>query len=341
MKKKVVAMLLAFGMIFAFTGCSAYGQMIKMMADYVPETEDYTTEEEDVDALDDNYDESLLDEDDLWGEMEEDQYTEVADASTVTFENGESFELTESTIEGDTELGYKLAGTESILEVTVVEDYPATDLVGDLTDELKENSGETPIIDYHGEGTYLTGIYDDMLLLVFVREDGEGLTYVLTVYTVDTDNAIDIMNGIVTDFLESGIAGYDERTEYGNVVTDLDTTDLYYTVPEDYECTYSCEYFNCFENGQYEVTMNEDPDDELQRFFDGESKTYYEVYQLKEIATVDSSYGTIRIVEGEAEGIYKYFAASEDGTVAMEFTNNYSDAMDQDECVELVKSFIS
>ena len=35
---------------------------------------------------------------------------------------------------------------------------------------------------------------------------------------------------------------------------------------------------------------------ELERFFDGETDTYFETYQLEEIGTLDSSYGTIHIV---------------------------------------------
>ena len=56
---------------------------------------------------------------------------------------------------------------------------------------------------------------------------------------------------------------------------------------------------------------------------------------------MDSSYGTIHIVEGEFDGVYQYFAASEDGTVTMTFTSNYADPMTLEECEQLIRSFNS
>ena len=210
-----------------------------------------------------------------------------------------------------------------------------------MSELMKENSGEVPFVDYHEEGIYITGIMEDLLMLSFIREDGEGQTYLLTVYTMDTDNALDITNSIVSDFLASGIAGYAARTEYGEAITELNTDELYYTIPDGYSCTYTCEYFSYFDNGEYQATLYEDQDEELERFFDGETDTYFETYQLEEIGTLDSSYGTIHIVEGEFDGVYQYFAASEDGTVTMTFTSNYADPMTLEECEQLIRSFIS
>lgn len=340
MKRKIIAMLLAVSMLLASTGCSAYGQALKLAENYEP-----AVVEEDIEEVEFPDEEEILDED-IWNdeeffeEMEED-ITEAEDATTVTFENGKSFQLTEVTIERYVENGYKLEGTESILEVGVFTDYPASELAGDMSELMKENSGEVPLMDYHDEGIYITGIMEDMFMLSFIREDDEGQTYILALYTVDTDNALDITNGIVSDFLASGIAGYAARTEYGEAITELNTDELYYTIPDGYSCTYTCEYFSYFDNGEYQATLYEDQDEELERFFDGETDTYFETYQLEEIGTLDSSYGTIHIVEGESDGVYQYFAASEDGTVTMSFTSNYADAMTLQECRQLIQSFVS
>lgn len=340
MKRKIIAMLLAVSMLLASTGCSAYGQALKLAENYEP-----AVVEEDIEEVEFPDEEEILDED-IWNdeeffeEMEED-ITEAEDATTVTFENGKSFQLTEVTIERYVENGYKLEGTESILEVGVFTDYPASELAGDMSELMKENSGEVPLMDYHDEGIYITGIMEDMFMLSFIREDDEGQTYILALYTVDTDNALDITNGIVSDFLASGIAGYAARTEYGEAITELNEDELYYTIPGDYTCTYSCEYFNSFDNGDYQATLYEKQDDELERFLDGETDTYFGTYQLEEIGTLDSSHGTIHIVEGESDGIYQYFAASEDGTVTMFFTADYAYPMTLEECEQLIQDFIS
>lgn len=344
MKKKVIAMLLAISMILASTGCSAYGQVLKLAKNYEPAIVEEVIEEVELpeeEPLSENIsDEDILNDEEFFEEMEED-ITEAEDAATVTFENGKSFQLTEVTIEGFVKSGYKLEGTQSFLQVGVFTDYPASEFAESMSELMKENSGEVPFVDYHEEGIYITGIMEDLLMLSFIREDGEGQTYLLTVYTMDTDNALDITNSIISDFLASGIAGYAARTEYGEAITELNTDELYYTIPDGYSCTYTCEYFSYFDNGEYQATLYEDQDEELERFFDGETDTYFETYQLEEIGTLDSSYGTIHIVEGESDGVYQYFAASEDGTVTMTFTSNYADAMTLQECRQLIQSFVS
>lgn len=344
MKKKVIAMLLAISMILASTGCSAYGQVLKLAKNYEPAIVEEVIEEVELpeeEPLSENIsDEDILNDEEFFEEMEED-ITEAEDAATVTFENGKSFQLTEVTIEGFVKSGYKLEGTQSFLQVGVFTDYPASEFAESMSELMKENSGEVPFVDYHEEGIYITGIMEDLLMLSFIREDGEGQTYLLTVYTMDTDNALNITNSIVSDFLASGIAGYAARTEYGEAITELNTDELYYTIPDGYSCTYTCEYFSYFDNGEYQATLYEDQDEELERFFDGETDTYFETYQLEEIGTLDSSYGTIHIVEGESDGVYQYFAASEDGTVTMTFTSNYADAMTLQECRQLIQSFVS
>lgn len=344
MKKKVIAMLLAISMILASTGCSAYGQVLKLAKNYEPAIVEEVIEEVELpeeEPLSENIsDEDILNDEVFFEEMEED-ITEAEDAATVTFENGKSFQLTEVTIEGFVKSGYKLEGTQSFLQVGVFTDYPASEFAESMSELMKENSGEVPFVDYHKEGIYITGIMEDLLMLSFIREDGEGQTYLLTVYTMDTDNALDITNSIISDFLASGIAGYAARTEYGEAITELNTDELYYTIPDGYSCTYTCEYFSYFDNGEYQATLYEDQDEELERFFDGETDTYFETYQLEEIGTLDSSYGTIHIVEGESDGVYQYFAASEDGTVTMTITSNYADAMTLQECRQLIQSFVS
>ena len=128
MKRKIIAMLLAVSMILASTGCSAYGQALKLAKDYEPVVEEEVIEEVELPDEEEILDEDILNED-IWNdeeffeEMEED-ITEAEDATTVTFENGKSFQLTEVAIrvESDVKIGYELQGTASILAVGVVTD---------------------------------------------------------------------------------------------------------------------------------------------------------------------------------------------------------------------------
>ena len=137
MKKKVIAMLLAVSMILASTGCSAYGQALKLAKNYEPAIVEEVIEEVELPEEEEILEEDIPNDEEAFERMEE-GITEAEDATTVTFENGKSFQLTETTIEGEVELGYKLEGTESVLEVAVTTDYPASELAGDMSELMKD-----------------------------------------------------------------------------------------------------------------------------------------------------------------------------------------------------------
>ena len=135
MKKKVIAMLLVVSMLLASTGCSAYGQVLKLAENYEPPIVEEVIEEVEL-PEEEILEEDIPNDEEAFERMEE-GITEADDATTVTFENGKSFQLTEAAIEGEVELGYKLKGTESILEVAVTTDYPASQLAGDMSELMK------------------------------------------------------------------------------------------------------------------------------------------------------------------------------------------------------------
>jgi len=101
MKKKIIAMLLAVSMTLASTGCSVYGQALKLAENYEPVVEEEVIEEVELPDEEEIPDEDILNEEEFFEEMEED-ITEAEDAATVTFENGKSFQIDEGKFRGST-----------------------------------------------------------------------------------------------------------------------------------------------------------------------------------------------------------------------------------------------
>lgn len=317
--------------------------------------------------------EGALDQAAYKGVAEGTETTEVIDVesllgpTTMGFANGYVFDLTKCTIEDHQGFNFKIEGSESVVEAAITDEYTAFEAIDTMATNIKEESGEAPLIDTHKEGVYLTGFYNDAFILCFAAE-GDGVTYIMSMRTVDADNCIDIFNGIISDFLRGGATEYSVRTEYGEEVgeddavsddlADIDEavdnilnedsssdveyephTDKYYKIPSGYTCIYSCDYFDTLAGDEYEYTFNFDADEELLSFAKGKGDKYLD-YDLEKISEIDSSYGKIIICMHGNDGYYRYHAISEDGTVAIDFNSAYSEKIDKKTCEKLVKDVV-
>lgn len=292
------------------------------------------------------------------------------DAWDVTFANGKGFDVPSrilNLIDTDETTGartYEIPDIidhnpewgerRNLLQITVISDSSASETASQLADSIKAQSGETPVIDYHEEGAYITGIYENMLTLVFTADGVDGLTYVMCLYSNDTQKCTDTFYSIIDEFLACGITENNGRTAYGQPVNDpADDPDVSagtqagggnfpsYTVPEGFSSTYEGEYLVSYENGEINISIYTQTDDEFMRYLHGETDTYYDIYQLTGTGSYESAdYGEIMIVEGSDEDLYQYFAGTEDQRVYIKFGHNYGYQLSSGQCVELLKQFI-
>ena len=245
-----------------------------------------------------------------------------------------------------------------LITATTNHDVAYTELADAVANELKESYNVTPFIDIHDEGTYITGILEDRVMLTFIANDNNsGTTYSLRLDTDDSDNCIDILNSIIDDFLASGITDNEYRTEYGEKVDsgnrgNDDSSKVEpitegfpkINVPSDYKCTYSSEYTLSYENeDKYSITFKTYQDEDLLDFLTGGSDQYLESYTLKEYGSHKSSvYGTLHIIEAKSnkyDNMYKYYAITMDGTVTTELGKLFGDKMSIEECKGILADF--
>ena len=280
--------------------------------------------------------------------------------TTIGFADGLVFDLSKSTIEDHQGFSFKIEGSESVVETGITDEYTPFEAIDTMATNIKEESGEAPVIDTHKEGVYLTGLYNDAFILCFAAQ-GEDVTYIMTMRTVDVDNSIDIFNGIISDFLKAGATEYSVRTEYGVEVSDDDDelaeadedvditddedieyephTDKYYKIPAGYTCIYSCDYFDTIAGDEYEYTFNFDADEDLLAFAQGKGTKYLD-YDLEKISEINSSYGKVIICMHGDDEYYRYHALTEDGTVAIDFNSAFSDEIDKKTCEKLIKDVL-
>ncbi|MDE5893104.1 MAG: hypothetical protein K2H45_09300, partial [Acetatifactor sp.] len=235
---------------------------------------------------------------------------------------------------------------QNIFEVAVKSGTNYTEAASSLADTLKAQSGETPLLDIHEEGAYITGIYNGMIALVFTADGTDGLTYMMILYSNDTNNCIDILNSIIDDFLASDITGSNARTEYGETAGSSDSPaglDGFpaFTVPAAFSSTYEGSFVASYSNGNINISIYSGPDDEFLRFLNGETDNYYEIYQMSELGSCDlTGYDQVVIAEGENTGIYVYFAGTRDGSLNIQFSSSIGAQFTLTECMELLKQFI-
>lgn len=146
----------------------------------------------------------------------------------ISFTNGKGFDASKYDLElVDTNIASTVNSYEvqtdnydvmNILEAALRFDTTATELADSLVDNIRESSGETPLMDIHQEGVYVTGIHEGMIVLAFITDGPDDTVYVLCLYSTDMENCIDILNSIIDDFLASDITENGGRTEYGEPV---------------------------------------------------------------------------------------------------------------------------
>lgn len=288
------------------------------------------------------------------------------EAWDVTFASGKGFNTTKYKVNlydinsnngaATYEVATDNSDVQNILEAVVRSDTSYKEVASALADILRERSGETPLLDIHEEGAYITGINNGMLALVFTADGTDGLTYVMSLYSTDTDNCIDILNSIIDDFLASDITSCSARTEYGEQAGSSSeaTPDASqggasagpdgfpaFTVPEGFSSTYEGSFLVSYTNGEVNISIYSESDDEFLRFLDGETDNYYGVYQMSEIGSCDlAGYDEVVIAEGATGDIYVYFAGTRSGTLNIQFSSIIGKQFPLTECEALLKQFI-
>ncbi len=240
--------------------------------------------------------------------------------------------------------------TEYLMELSSRKQTDYIEIADALAESIKAESDITPTVDIHSEGAYITGVYKGLLTLIFTADGADGVTYIMSLYTTDTDNAADLFNTVIDSFLSSGITSADTRTEYGEAVTTTSDNGSYavaedgfpeFTIPDGYEIIYDGEYNKSYMSSSISMSLKSSPDEEYSRFLNGETKTYFDIYQMTELGAFTSEkYGEIIISEGVADNVYTYFAADRNGIINMQFSDYVSNRLTLDECSEIIKSFI-
>lgn len=109
-------------------------------------------------------------------------------------------------------------------------------------------------------------------------------------------------------------------------------------LPDGFTVSYSCDYFTDYDNGDVSVRINEgEIDSDIQNFLDGNGTSYYGTYQLSRIGICDLAAGSVAIIEGEGNSVYKYFLAG--GGVNMEIMKSDGSRLSADECVKYLNLF--
>ena len=243
-----------------------------------------------------------------------------------------------------------------------------TDVADADASKIKEESGMAPMLDIHGEGVYITGLYRDLLFMQFTANEKENdKTYSLVLHTDDSDTCIDIFNSIIDDLLASGVTDNEYRTQYGEKVegdssldleTELGTDDALddesssielsegnfpkVNIPDDYKCTYSSQYTLSYEKpDNYTVLFKSEPIEELLEFIDGGSDQYLGLHTLSEYGTYQSSdYGTLYIIEARNNmynDMYEYQIVNKERTVCMELNHWLGDKLSETECKSVLQ----
>lgn len=220
MKNKMYCVtVLALALVLALAGC---GSSIKPASDSSSSDTDYSSDA----SLQDNEEPEESWQQDNAGPEEFGQQDESV--WEISFTNGKGFDASKYDLElVDTSIistvnSYEIQTDNydamNILEAALRFNTTATELADSLVDRIRESSGETPLLDIHQEGVYVTGSHEDMIALAFITDGPDDTVYALCLYSSDAENCIDILNSIIDDFLASDITENGGRTEYGEPV---------------------------------------------------------------------------------------------------------------------------
>ena len=139
------------------------------------------------------------------------------------------------------------------------------------------------------------------------------------------------------DMADTDAAASDTTIEdtAGSMNTAQDVADF---LPDGFTVSYSCDYFTDYDDGDVCVRINEgEIDSDIQNFLDGNGTSYYGTYQLSRIGVCDLAAGSVAIIEGEGNSVYKYFLAG--GGVNMEIMKSDGSRLSADECVKYLNLF--
>lgn len=74
-----------------------------------------------------------------------------------------------------------------------------TSEVTELLREILSDEETVPVVDYHSEGNYITGICNSQLVCGFIAEDEDKTVYTIILYTLDSENAVTVSNSLVDE----------------------------------------------------------------------------------------------------------------------------------------------
>ena len=265
----------------------------------------------------------------------------------MIFENGRSMVVNNYQV---TDRGGNVYELPDKLGVIEVHSYQGT-TTSEVTELLRDVLGDeepVPVVDYHSEGNYVTGIYDSQLVCGFIAEDEEETVYTIILYTLDSENAVRVSNSLVDDFLACDFMGGSVRTVYGEPVDGSssgatgNSTGKYYTIPEGYESTYTSDYLESYMGEDGSITFNYTVNSEIEDFLSGGDDSYYDMYKLSIVSTLDTSKGKVYLVKAyDSEIDYAfYYGMSEDKSINFEFDLYKEGEITAKDCENFVKKFL-
>lgn len=80
--------------------------------------------------------------------------------------------------------------------------------------------------------------------------------------------------------------------------------------------SYDCEFFTDYDNGSVTIRVNKEGiDSAIQEFLNGNSTTYYDTYDLSKLGDLPTNKGTVTIIEGKGNDVYRYFIVGDNVNV--------------------------
>lgn len=323
MKKRLLFVLLATAMTCSIWGCGAAG---------TADADTFDMGNEDTQVIEDE-EMAVADETETTSDAETEtaEQTEPTDVDTtgkneVYFVSGDSFytsvELKYNETIQDVVTAWFTPDEKSALmlyETTDKEEY-----VKQATAQIKERSGEAPLITINEEGTYIQGFTGEYIALMFISEAKKGGSwYVLEVNTVDA-NISSTMYQLVDDLLASGLTVAESRIKYEEGLNpsssdEQEGTSADATVDDGgFTKDYDCEYFTSYESDKYSVTVYKEMDPDYAQARDKGSVDAWEgTYKVESVSKITVGETQLSVITRESDGYYDYGLVSDDDQVCI------------------------
>lgn len=102
--------------------------------------------------------------------------------------------------------------------------------------------------------------------------------------------------------------------------------------------SYDCEFFTDYDNGSVTIRVNKEGiDSAIQDFLNGNSTIYYDTYDLSKLGDLPTNKGTVTIIEGKGNDVYRYFIVGDN--VNAEISKNDGSQVTMDECSSYMAYF--